>query len=560
MTASVLWVSTSGRAGAAGSEADPYRSIQDAINHAGAGATIMVRAGVYTENLDITRGGSAEEPLRLVSSDGRGAAEIRPADQNQDTIEVSRADNVVIDGFAVRGPTSSSANAVHIHAHISGSIFDPATNVVVQNCNVTALAGDGIKISKAENISILNNTVTGSTGGEEAIDAVGVHHLVIAHNDVSNANAIGIGVKGGSYDVLIEGNRVNGAGNFGIGVGGHTEEAYFWPGFIGSQSYEIRDVRVVGNEVSNTTNQGIRVLAGQNVELAGNWIHNVAHRYELSVSATGTVHNPPWPSQNVSIHDNSFDRSDWLGLDSARDSTTVAGNLTNGAAPSGWHGAGVEVSNTVWGTPDNDWLTAGAANDLVYGNQGSDTINGGSGNNTIVGGQDSADGADVIQAGDGNDLILGNGGADTIAAGGGANTVVGGFGADTLGCGAGADLMWANESNDFISAGDGADTIFAGFGDDVVMANQGNDLVFGNEGNDSLFGGGGADHFVFAAGSGADQITGFSFADGDRLDLQAQAFTVGAAADGDVLLALSGGGTIELNGIAPGAFSSAFVA
>ena len=75
-----------------------------------------------------------------------------------------------------------------------------------------------------------------------------------------------------------------------------------------------------------------------------------------------------------------------------------------------------------------------------------------------------------------------------------------------------------------------------------------------------MTGGTGAARYVFAAASGSDQINSFSFTDGDRLDLQGQTFTLGTAADGDVVLTLSGGGTIELNGIAPAAFSPGFVA
>ena len=217
-------------------------------------------------------------------------------------------------------------------------------------------------------------------------------------------------------------------------------------------------------------------------------------------------------------------------------------------------------NNSVFGGLGNDLASGQDGNDFLLGNEGLDTLIAGEGNNTVVGGQDSADGADVIAARGGNDLIFGNGGADTILASGGANTVIGGFGADTLDSDAGADLIFANEGNDLVSAGDGADTIFAGLGDDIVAANQGDDLIFGNEGNDLMFGGAGADRFAFAAGSGADQINGFSGAgEGDRLDLQGQTFVQGTSGDGDVLLTLSGGGTIELNGVAPAGFSSAFV-
>jgi hypothetical protein len=54
-------------------------------------------------------------------------------------------------------------------------------------------------------------------------------------------------------------------------------------------------------------------------------------------------------------------------------------------------------------------------------------------------------------------------------------------------------------------------------------------------------------------------INGFAFDESDRLDLQGQAFTLGPSADGDALLTLAGGGTVELNGVAPGSFSPASV-
>ena len=47
--------------------------------------------------------------------------------------------------------------------------------------------------------------------------------------------------------------------------------------------------------------------------------------------------------------------------------------------------------------------------------------------------------------------------------------------------------------------------------------------------------------------------------DGDRLWLQGQGYSLGSSGDGDALLLLSGGGTIELNGIAPAGFQPGFL-
>lgn len=82
-----------------------------------------------------------------------------------------------------------------------------------------------------------------------------------------------------------------------------------------------------------------------------------------------------------------------------------------------------------------------------------------------------------------------------------------------------------------------------------MVTGSGADTLYGNEGNDTLTGGEGADRYVFIAGDGADRVLGFSATDGDRLDLQGQTYTLGSASNGDVVLTLSGGGTITLAGI-----------
>jgi hypothetical protein len=86
---------------------------------------------------------------------------------------------------------------------------------------------------------------------------------------------------------------------------------------------------------------------------------------------------------------------------------------------------------------------------------------------------------------------------------------------------------------------------FRRHGNDNVLGNEGNDLLTGSEGNDTLVGGSGGDLYIFFSGSGADQINGFVFGEGDRITLQGQTYTLGSSGDGDALLLLSGAGTID---------------
>src|SRR5262245_22067896 len=197
---------------------------------------------------------------------------------------------------------------------------------------------------------------------------------------------------------------------------------------------------------------------------------------------------------------------------------------------------------------------------MLFGSEGADTVNAaGTGPSTIVGGVDSLDGADSLVGGSNNDLVIGNGGNDLINGSGGNDTIVGGAGGDSILTGAGNDNIFGNENNDIINAGEGLNAVVGGLGDDSIVTGAGNDTLIGSEGNDTLAGGAGADRYIVSPGSGNDQVSGFNFSQGDRLSVLGQTFTTQTSADGDVVVVLSGGGRVELNGIASGAFSPSFV-
>lgn len=231
------------------------------------------------------------------------------------------------------------------------------------------------------------------------------------------------------------------------------------------------------------------------------------------------------------LSDGSAIGEDWNVVFLGYGSATIAQNLPTN----------ISANQVIYGTSGDDHLVGLNGNDLIYGAAGADTIDGGAGNNTIVGGDGSQDGSDLITTREGNDLIFGNGGADTIYSGDGADTVVGGFDADWIVAGAGNDLIYGNQGNDYISSG---------AGDDYVIAGKGNDTIDAGSGNDTLSGGTGADVFLIHGNSGADVILDFNFAEGDRLAIFDQSYSVSALSNGSALVSLSGGGTIVLSGVA----------
>lgn len=98
--------------------------------------------------------------------------------------------------------------------------------------------------------------------------------------------------------------------------------------------------------------------------------------------------------------------------------------------------------------------------------------------------------------------------------------------------------------------------MFGGQGDDVLSGDLGDDVLSGDLGNDVLQGGAGANRYVFGQNSGLDLVLGFNQAQGDRIDLQGQSYTLVTRDDGSAQLNLSGGGQVILAGVVAGAVNS----
>jgi Ca2+-binding RTX toxin-like protein len=80
------------------------------------------------------------------------------------------------------------------------------------------------------------------------------------------------------------------------------------------------------------------------------------------------------------------------------------------------------------------------------------------------------------------------------------------------------------------------DSLHGSESSDVLDGGRGNDFLDGHGGNDTLTGGAGGDVFILRPGGGADVVTDFSSAEGDRVLLDYGAFPdemfVGSLRDG----------------------------
>jgi Ca2+-binding RTX toxin-like protein len=168
-------------------------------------------------------------------------------------------------------------------------------------------------------------------------------------------------------------------------------------------------------------------------------------------------------------------------------------------------------------TPTGQVINGAANGDTVQAPETNDTITGGSGGTNYLRGNG---GDDSIQGGALFDDINGNKGNDTVDGGtGGSDWLVGGQGNDLITAHHTDNLILGNLGNDTLHAGDGQDVLRGGQGDDVIFAGAGHDYLSGDLGNDTETGGTGPDLFHGSQTIGMDEITNFSYAKGDRVEL-----------------------------------------
>ena len=121
---------------------DDYATIQQAVDNATAGDTIIVRDGTYYENVDIYK------RLTIRSENGSANCVVHAANSNDYVFNVS-ANNVTIKGFTVTGATGFGKAGIYLYK---------SNNCRIENVNASNNY-DGIELSSSSNNTIANNTV-----------------------------------------------------------------------------------------------------------------------------------------------------------------------------------------------------------------------------------------------------------------------------------------------------------------------------------------------------------------------------------------------------------------
>jgi len=155
---------------------EKYTSIQSAIDNATDGDTIIVRDGIYYENIKVTK-----ERLTIKSENGSDNCII---DGKGKTVIIVKADGVTIKGFSIRNVTSECGVGIKVNSDYN-TISHNKISKIYCKC-----WGAGIELTFSDHNSIVYNNIS-NNWYEDAIDLYSSNNNIIAYNSISN-NSEGI--------------------------------------------------------------------------------------------------------------------------------------------------------------------------------------------------------------------------------------------------------------------------------------------------------------------------------------------------------------------------------
>jgi parallel beta-helix repeat protein len=267
-----------------------YSTIQDAIDNAEDGDTIIVHPGTYNECVDVPSG---LDDLTIQSTGGAGVTTI-DGSGGSDNVVYIQGDNITLEGFTITGADDSYSGVL-----IDYSDAPADMHATIADNTITGNGGCGIYATASRNayLTITGNTITGNgDDGVYVYTGDGEAEGVISDNTVSDNDGDGIYIYSSDNQIGIDitGNTIE---NNEYGIYMDTNEDH---GVVSS----ILDNRVAGNDYD-----GIHIRAGEDSEVVG--------QGDMVVTMTGNtiVNNGGsgayfWPRyDNVYIADNTINHN-----------------------------------------------------------------------------------------------------------------------------------------------------------------------------------------------------------------------------------------------------------
>jgi PGF-CTERM protein len=269
---------------------DDQGTIQAAVTAANPYDTIIVRDGIYHENVDVGK------QLTIRSENGAAVTTVTAVDMGDHVFEVT-VDYVNISGFNVAGATDSSKAGFYLSDR--------------QHCNISNnnAAGNnkGIYLLSSSNNTLTSNTANSNygSGWELGGNGYGIYlyyssNNTITSNTASNNIGYGIYLYYSSNNNTLTNNTANSNTNYGILLH-YLSNNTLTSNNADSNNYGIglyssSNNTLTGNTASNNTNYGIYLSSSSNNTIYNNYFNNTYNAYD---DGNNTWNTTPTTGTNI---------------------------------------------------------------------------------------------------------------------------------------------------------------------------------------------------------------------------------------------------------------------
>jgi parallel beta-helix repeat protein len=227
-----------------------YTRIQDAVNAASNGDTIVVAAGIYNENVVVNK------PVSLIGA-GAMVTIVNASNPNDHVFNIT-VNNVNISGFTVRGATGSNKAGINL---VGANYANISNNIANSNYY-------GIYLYHSSGNNLTSNTVNSNNG--RGIFLYENSDSNILTNNTANSNYAGITLSYSFFNILTN-NTANSNVYDGISIGFYSSRNILTNNTANSNNYGIALESSYDNILTNNTAKennylDVRIYADSNFQ------------------------------------------------------------------------------------------------------------------------------------------------------------------------------------------------------------------------------------------------------------------------------------------------------
>ncbi len=265
-----------------------YTTIQEAIDNAEDGDTILVYPGIYAENVEVYK------ELSIVSESGESENTFIISNSPEADVLYVVADNVTIEGFSVLGLLSDTGSISDADWPdvLAGVFIDGAEGCRVSNS--TFISNDvGIFLQEADNTVLYNNVLT--LNYWDGIDLIDSSNCVLSGNVVAR-NDWGIHIEGSVDNVLLN-NIISACTNKGLTLlecSNSTLENNMISGSELGIYFEGSDSNIMSNSTVEWNYEGIFLSNSTENLFYGNEFANDVNAVDYGTNSWNTTVGNSW--------------------------------------------------------------------------------------------------------------------------------------------------------------------------------------------------------------------------------------------------------------------------